>query len=145
VGDSGTQTASRVRGNLWIGGAPGPRADTSRWDHVVLTAREYQPPASWLPGSHVLHVPLQDRDAPIPSSELRSAEAAASTVASWLRAGDSVLVTCWSGRNRSALVAGLALRELGVSGPETVRMLRDARGDHVLGNQWFVAALLRRR
>lgn len=111
----------------------------------MLTASEYQPPATWLPGSEVLHVPLHDRDEPIPSSELRAAEAAARMVASWLQAGDSVLVTCWSGRNRSALVAGLALRELGVPGPEVVRMLRRARGQDVLNNQWFAAALLRRR
>jgi protein-tyrosine phosphatase len=60
--------------------------------------------------------------------------------ASLVRAGHRVLSHCGMGYNRSALVAGLILHELGLSGPEVVAQLR-ARRPGALFNEHFAAYL----
>lgn len=58
-----------------------------------------------------------------------------------IRAGDSVLVQCHAGRNRSGLLAALvARRVLGLSGKEALEYVRNARPDAV-DNEWFEAYL----
>jgi protein-tyrosine phosphatase len=44
-----------------------------------------------------------------------------------VRAGQRVLVTCIMGRNRSGVLAGLALVELGMPAREAVRRIEHAR------------------
>ena len=61
-------------------------------------------------------------------------------VAAAVRAGRRTLVRCVLGLNRSALVVGLAVRELtGRDGPEVVAHLRAVRSPHVLCNPHFAA------
>ena len=60
--------------------------------------------------------------------------------ASLVRDGHVVLSHCGMGFNRSALVAGLILHELGMPGPEVVARLRDRRPG-ALFNETFAAYL----
>jgi protein-tyrosine phosphatase len=94
---------------------------------LVLCAIEYQPPASKFPGVYVLHVPLTDHGAAMTSIERTLARRAARIVAKELSRGHNVLVTCRQGRNRSALVAAIALVQLGMSRPRSISHLRRMR------------------
>ena len=57
-----------------------------------------------------------------------------------VRSGHRVLSHCGMGFNRSALVAGLILHELGMPGPQVVSRLRDRRPG-ALFNDFFAAYL----
>ena len=48
-------------------------------------------------------------------------------VADAMKEGRFVLVTCAAGKNRSGLIAGLALRKLGVDGKEAVKAIQKNR------------------
>ena len=88
--------------------------------------------------NHVLYVyfPIFDEDLP----NLSKLNAVADLGASLIRSGHRVLSHCGMGFNRSALVAGLILLRLGVSGPEAVLRLRACRPG-ALFNQAFAAYL----
>jgi protein-tyrosine phosphatase len=58
-----------------------------------------------------------------------------------VQSGRQVLVRCRAGINRSALVAGLALVQLGYRPDEAVFMMRRARSPYVLFNDSFAAFL----
>lgn len=96
------------------------------FDVVVLAAYEYQPV---MPGFHTqLHVPLDDDfEEPVSAIDRARIQSAARSVANHVRAGRRVLVTCHHGRNRSGVIAGLALVELGVPGREAFRRIRHLR------------------
>lgn len=97
--------ASNIVRRLWIGAKPPADRPLPTFDTVVLCAEEYQPR---MPHVHdVLRVPLQD--AMLDPAGLELALLAAREVAQRLSSGKTVLVTCYAGRNRSALVAGLGL------------------------------------
>jgi hypothetical protein len=83
-------------------------------DHCVPT----------LPG-HVLYVyfPIYDEGLP----DLGRLHGVARLAASAYRAGECVLSHCGMGFNRSALVAGLVMVELGATGVEAVARLRERR------------------
>jgi protein-tyrosine phosphatase len=127
-------------GRLAQGSAP-PVGARLPFDVVVLAAREYQPA---LPGYEVLRVPLEDRFPPNPPPDARTRSLvaeAASRIARRVRSGRRVLVTCHAGRNRSGLLAGLALVELGVPGLQAatlIRLLRDG-----LQNPHFLRMVVR--
>jgi protein-tyrosine phosphatase len=104
------------------GSAPPPGVRLP-FDTIVLAAREYQP---HLPGYHVMHVPLDDGPPPS-AATLARIRVAAHEVARRVRIGHRVLVTCWQGRNRSGVIAGLALRELGVPGNRAANRIRRLR------------------
>jgi protein-tyrosine phosphatase len=107
------------------------------FDVIVLAAMEYQPD---LPGHEVWHVPLDD--GPPPSQAERAwIRAAARGVAQRVRAGQRVLVTCWQGRNRSGVIAGLALTDLGVPGPQAAQLIRRTRNG--LTNPYFHEMVIR--
>jgi hypothetical protein len=64
------------------------------------------------------------------------------TIASLVRAGKHVAVNCLSGVNRSGLLVGRALVELGYTPEEAIEVIRSARGPMALSNQRFVRFLL---
>lgn len=99
--------------NLWT--LPDPR--------VAALVREY------------VHVNIPDgRVSPL-------AEDAARKVVEWLSGFERVLVHCRGGRNRCALVAGLALKRLrGADGRAVVKEIRAAR-PRALANEAFVSYL----
>jgi protein-tyrosine phosphatase len=84
--------------------------------------------------NHILYVyfPIYDEDLP----DAAKLHAVARLGASLVEAGHRVLSHCGMGFNRSALVAGLILANLGLSGEETVRILRQKRPG-ALFNQTF--------
>lgn len=102
---------------------------------IVLAAWEYQPE---MPGYEVMYVPLDDEfEEPVTREDRLRIRAAARAVARRVRAGRRVLVTCHQGRNRSGVIAGLALVELGVPRNQAVRRIRALRNG--LTNPHFYA------
>ena len=88
--------------------------------------------------NHVLYVyfPIYDEELP----NLAKLNAIADLAAGLIRSGHRVLSHCGMGFNRSALVAGLVLVRLGVSGPDAVCRLRNCRPG-ALFNEVFAAHL----
>lgn len=138
-------SANRVAPRLWQGSIPPEGTDLGRqgFTLLVLAAAEHQPPASCFPGlRRVVHAPFDDH---VPTAaELAIAEQAASQVAAALCAGDRVLVTCFSGLNRSGLIVARSMVMLGTPAESAIRKVRRARGPRALGNEHFVRALLGR-
>jgi protein-tyrosine phosphatase len=109
---------------------------------LVLCADDYQPPASLFPGVQVIHAPLDDSDIRQRPQDEAIARAAAKRVADAMRTGGEVLVTCRAGRNRSGLVAGLALLDHAHGPVWTVGHIRERR--HLaLSNRSFVDLIMR--
>ncbi|HSN87551.1 MAG TPA: dual specificity protein phosphatase [Thermoanaerobaculia bacterium] len=75
--------------------------------------------------NHILYIyfPIYDEDLPDTAKLLAVARMGASLV----KSGHRVLSHCGMGFNRSALVAGLILMDMGMSGPEVVSHLRSKR------------------
>ncbi len=119
-----TFDASRVHHRLYLGSRPQPDTNLSHYDVVVFCAYEHQPPTPL--GKIGIHVPLHEDS--FPDEDAKAAHDAARLVAEHVTAGRHVLVTCLYGRNRSALVAALALHELfgweGLACMEWVRRMR---------------------
>lgn len=129
---------SEIIPGLFVGSKPSPGRHDGI-DVIVLAAMEYQPPAEQFPGTEVIHVPLDDApNRPLREDEIVAATRTASRVARRLRAGCRVLVTCALGRNRSGLIAALALHEVhGMRADEIIARLRRARGVWALSNPNF--------
>ena len=128
--------ASRITENLYQGSAPveGTALSRAGFSVLILSAVDHQPSADRFPGLEVIRVPLRDCE---PNAfEITAARRAAATVASRVRGGQKVLVTCWMGRNRSGWIVGHALRFLGASGPNAVRIVQKRRVQ-ALGNAHF--------
>jgi dual specificity protein phosphatase-like protein len=88
--------------------------------------------------NHVLYIyfPIYDEDLP----NLAKLNAVADLGAGLIQSGHRVLSHCGMGFNRSALVAGLILFRMGMTGPEAVKRLRDCRPG-ALFNEVFAAHL----
>jgi dual specificity protein phosphatase-like protein len=88
--------------------------------------------------NHVLYIyfPIYDEELP----NLEKLNGLADLAARLIRSGHKVLSHCGMGFNRSALVAGLTLCRLGMTGPEAVRHLRACRPG-ALFNEVFAAHL----
>jgi hypothetical protein len=89
--------------------------------------------------NHVLciYFPIFDEDLP----DMPKLEAVARLGASLVASGHKVLSHCGMGFNRSALVAGMIMANLGKTGKETVTLLRQRRPG-ALFNEVFAAYLL---
>lgn len=128
--------ASEVIARLWQGGKPKP--GVYDFDLIVLTDMEYQPPAEAFPGAQVMRVMLNDFR-PATPTEYAAAAKAAEVAAEWYRAGKRILITCGAGLNRSGLVTGLTMRNLGFTADDAVALIRRARGPNAIKNSNFVA------
>lgn len=110
-----TLDVTRLINGLYMGSLP-PTGDTlsnAGFAGLFLCAYEYQPRSSEIPNVRIYHVPLDDNDArPLTLSEKSQILAAGSTAASLVRRGARILVTCAQGRNRSGVVAAVALSQL---------------------------------
>lgn len=111
-------------GQLAQGSAPPPRVRVP-FDVIVLAATEYQRPH--LPGYTLLRVPLDDSGPPPSPADRALIRASAREIARRVRRGERVLVTCWQGRNRSGVLAGLALVELGMPPDRAIRRIQQLR------------------
>jgi len=124
----------------WLaqGSAP-PAHVVIPFDVIVLAAMEYQNPE--LPGYHVIRVPLDDSGPPPNALDRRRIRHTAREIADRVRWRERVLVTCMQGRNRSGVLAGLAIRDLlGIPGAEAARRIRLARNG--LSNPYFHAMVV---
>lgn len=114
----------------------------SKYALWVACAEECNPYYAENSGSLTLWCPLDDTDPPR-KGDLAKAGAASALVAGVLSAGHPVLVTCQAGLNRSALVAGLALRQLGMPGRAVIDNIRMERGQRALGNKAFERTVMK--
>jgi protein-tyrosine phosphatase len=121
-------------GLLAQGSVPPPRVRLP-FDVVVLSAVEHQDVD--LPGYDVVRVPLDDSGPPPSPADRALIRATAKQIAAHVRAGRRVLVTCHQGRNRSGVLAGLALVELGLPRDRAVGRIRRYRNG--LTNPYFRA------
>ena len=74
-------------------------------------------------GCLYVYFPIYDEQLP----NLARLDAVGTLGAELIRAGHRVLSHCGMGFNRSALIAGVILNKLGVSGPQIVRQIRERR------------------
>lgn len=126
----------KVAPRLWVGSAPDPTKPYPEFDAIVLAAEEFQPTFENFKGT-VIRAPFDDTAYPT-AKERKIAIRAAREVAKRLRKGQRVLVTCVMGLNRSALVAGLALKMASkLTTEEIIARIRKARGPLALSNKAF--------
>ena len=135
-----TLDANRIAPKLYLGAVTAAHlAEARHFPVVVLCAQERQPPeVQPQAGIEVICCPIDD--CAITPAIAQAAHNAALHVAARLRAGVRCLVTCQAGRNRSGLVAGLALRLNGVDGPTAVQWIQERRRTpfgNGLGNSSF--------
>lgn len=145
------QWATEVFDNLWVSGMPGPDWDLDRCGvRLVVSLSEHLPPQAarrfeWGTRGEAsgdgrmlfLHWPFED--GPLPSWD--SCAFVSQAVAWSVRQGWVSLVHCHEGRNRSGLIAALAVRELvRCSGSDALEAVRAARPG-MLSNRTFADAL----
>ena len=133
-------TASPVTKTLWMGGHPPVGAGLAEYgiDALVLAAKEFQPAAELFPDILVHHAPMDDTYAGMPHGDADRAVQAALQTAKWLKEGKRVLSTCWQGRNRSGVIAALALMLHEKKTPEeAISLIRASRGEYAMGNPHF--------
>lgn len=128
---------NEVTPRLWMGATPDPTAPHAKFDAIILCAKEIQPVMRKFKGT-VIRAPF--REAPYPTArERKIAIRAAREVVKRLRKGQTVLVTCGEGLNRSGLVVGLSLRMATKKSPgEIIHLIRRARGEWALRNDSFL-------
>lgn len=127
-------------GELWQGGHECTGCATcpplqDEWALVV----ELCPCAG--PGSATSHQLLDIPDAPLDDEQTRQVHELAGHVARAVLDGGRVLVRCHWGLNRSGLLVGLALRLLGIDGPEAVELVRSTRSRCALRNGTFATTV----
>lgn len=131
-----------IAAGLFLGGhqtAPGGASTvvTDEFDVVVslFTTGEHGP---------AVHVPHHTHSMPddwLSETNHAPVHRLADLVVEAMDAGQTVLVRCHAGINRSALVAGLALLKQGWTTEQVLDRMRSARSPHVLFNASFVAYL----
>lgn len=109
--------------------------------HWAMCAVELQD-ASGYKGK-VYKCPLYDDGHTLTRKQAQMAHKVARRLASQVRAGEPVLITCAMGKNRSGLVTALVVRDLtGVSGCQAVEIVKGRRkGAKALTNPVFVQYL----
>lgn len=139
--------ASEICPRLWVGSFPatGWTLADAGFDTLVLCACDHQPPTHLFPGVEVARIDLIDDGSPITHDHFQEAIRLAAALAHRVRAGSNVLCTCRHGRNRSGLVAALALAALtgcgGRRASDVVRERRRSPYGPALTNDGFVRAL----
>lgn len=132
---------SEIRPGLWMGGhywtdragELQPAVVGVEFDLVVslFTLAGHGPPAA------VEHVVVELPDGPLVPDQIGAVQQLAARVCGAVRAGRSVLVRCHSGYNRSGLVVGQALIELGSDPSAAVDLIRRKRSPWALNNEVF--------
>jgi hypothetical protein len=130
--------------NLYMGAARAfDDPNLRHFDIYVSAAAEWDPPRSMSGRYDSIHIPLKD----VPwnfrrrKGELRALVITAAQIADAVRRGRSVLVYCNMGMNRSGLITGLTLLQLGYPIDRVLRLIRK-RHDCTLSNSSFEDALI---
>ncbi len=132
--------ANQVWTRLWVGAVP-PFDRPLAFSMLVLCAVELQPAKLAFTGK-VVRPAFRDTE-PLERAEALRAIAASRRVAGELAAGGRVRVTCAPGRNRSALVAALAMVRLTrMTGEQVITQIR-AKRSPALWNDHFCALIQR--
>lgn len=139
-----TEPWSEIIPNLWMGGHDWNSGDNRRgevlsiepdnsFDVVVsLYARAgHGPPA----GTEHIYCPFEDHELDAFTGHL--AIRLAKIVADRLTAGKVVLTRCQAGLNRSGVIAGLAMVQLGYTGDDAVQIIRAKRSPWALCNESY--------
>lgn len=136
--------ADEVYPGIWVGSVPRLRGGDllKIFTHVVLCAEEFQFPAEEFKDHTIVHCPFKDEDTVMGNKTMAMVFATARAVAEAQIGGGSVLVTCAAGRNRSALVAGLAMRMLGVEPWLAIEKIKARRSPQCLSNTCFQRIVL---
>ena len=137
-------TAHRVATRLWVGSAPTTRDDRravcDQFDVIVFCAEEFQPDAKLFPGVIVWRCGIDDAD--ITRREENLVFTTADNAENAYSEGLRVLVTCWQGRNRSAVVAAASMILRGYTPRQAIATVRARRKvSYVLSNPSFVRFL----
>ena len=145
--------ADEIAPGLWQGSIPPKGKKLSRlgFDLLVLAAREWQFRPELFHDVEGINAPNDDNAQlyPLTREKLHTALQAARRVVEGLVRGETVLVTCAAGMNRSGLVSALALHLLyGWSGSRCIQEVRTKRGPGKdgylpLSNSEFVDVLRR--
>jgi len=137
----------QVMPGLWQGGQL--KRGASYKDQHVLVRDEFDRVFSFFwdndgngPDPGVWHEHYRIPDGLLSAAELAKVRLFALEVAGMTQLGDKVLVRCQAGYNRSGLVVGFALIEMGHTPREAIEMVRAARGPWALCNIHFVRYLL---
>lgn len=136
-------SASLVIDRLYVGSAPNEGTALShKIDALVLCAEEYQPPRTSF-DVPVTYAPLDDSGRVMSERETRIALHTGKLVCLLMRAKKRVLVTCWQGRNRSGLVAALALLHCfsWLDAEGAIALVRSVRGASALRNPQFTGLI----
>jgi protein-tyrosine phosphatase len=126
-------------GHEWIDAAGDLRAAvaTDEFDLVIsLFARDDHGPD---PG--VEHLVLEIPDAPLAPDQIDAVRRLGARASDAVRARRNTFVRCRVGHNRSGLVVGQALMDLGMTAPEAIALIRQRRSPDALNNKVFVAYL----
>lgn len=135
-----------VTTGLWMGGHVW--TDGVRKHQDVVVGREFDLVVSlWTRNGHGPAPGVEHHVAPIPddwltAAEIDSVRRLAVVAADAVRAGRKVLVRCYSGYNRSGLVAAQALIELGHDNEGAIDRVRLRRSPWALHNPAFEQYLL---
>ena len=139
--------ASEVHPGLWISAMPGPAWPIDQWGvDLLVTLSEHLPPQAarrfqWGTSGGAVgegrivfsHYPFPDGDVP----DERLLHYVAQQVTTAIDSGLTVLTHCQEGRNRSGLLAALAIRNLlGVDGAHALEVVRASRAG-MLSNRAF--------
>ena len=143
-----TEPWSQILTNLWIGGHDynvGVNGfqdiqDAYPRDHFDLVVSMYYRSIAYEPTSGQ-HVKILFPDSQLSDENRDLAVSASFSIASAVREGQNVLVRCQAGLNRSSLVAGIALVDLGFDGADVVQMIRARRSPWALCNDSYAEFL----
>lgn len=129
--------ATRLMPRFYLGSAPSHQA---RFTYIALCAAEYQPESLGL--ALLQRIPLHDDETEIDEAVEEYLWNNAKKIAAAWTSGHRVLVSCIAGRNRSALMATLAISIVSGQSPKFVaQQVRKARidelGVHALQNPVF--------
>jgi len=126
-------TPSEIVPALWMSGSRATLAK-GRFDRVVTLCAERHEHVAVPSGSTALSWRILDAQL----DEPEQARAWARRISAWMDDGETVLVRCAAGLNRSGMVIARTLIERGMDPHEAVMVVRHRRRADALNNPWFV-------
>jgi hypothetical protein len=124
---------SEIVPGLWMSGSRAALAE-GRFDRVVTLCAERNEHAAVPSGSTALSWRIPDAQL----DEPEQAREWARRISAWMDEGETVLVRCAAGLNRSGLVIARTLIERGMDPHDAVMLVRHRRRADALNNPWFV-------